>query len=266
LKKAGIIAGRGQMPLLVKRELETLGYETFVISLSEEISDKFAAENVASVCIPPVQVGKIIKTLLDENAMDVVFAGKVDKSVLLEKLRFDPTLVKLLFKVKDYRDDTLMNAVRDEFLRRGMNILRQPDILGRYLAPKGLIGSRKPTRQEEADIAFGLEMAKKIGELDIGQTVVVRKRAVMSVEAIEGTDEAVRRGCLLAKEGAVVVKAKRPYQDDRFDIPTVGVDTLKQIADNSGSVLAVEAGSTFVVDMAKCREYADSRGICFIGC
>lgn len=253
------------MPLLVRRELVRSGKEFFMIALSDKVASYLEPECGKLPVFSPIQVGKVIKTLKQENVTEAVFAGKVDKSVLFGRLCFDTTLFKLLFKVKDYKDDTLMGAVRDEFETNGISVLKQTDVLSGFLAPKGQISSRKPDKEEETDIEFGFSMAKKIGELDIGQTIVVRKRAVMAVEALEGTDEAIIRGCRLAQEKGVVIKIKRPFQDDRFDIPVVGVDTLKQIADNKGSVLAVEAGSTFIVDYEGCKSFADTHGIAFLG-
>ncbi|GAB1536698.1 UDP-2,3-diacylglucosamine diphosphatase LpxI [Geovibrio sp. ADMFC3] len=265
MNKVGLIAGRGEIPLLVKRELEAAGKEHIVIALAEGVADFLRPYCGDLPVFSPLQVGKVIKTLKKEKVTDVVFAGKVDKDVLLGRLRFDATLFKLIFKLKDFRDDTVMGAIREEFEANGINVLKQTEILSRFLAPKGQISSRVPDKEEQDDIDFGFPIAKKIGELDIGQTIIVRKRAVMAVEALEGTDKAIERGCGLAKSKAVVIKIKRPFQDDRFDIPTVGVDTLKQIADNKGTVLAVEAGSTFIVDYDGCRAFADSKGISFLG-
>lgn len=265
MSKIGLIAGRGEIPLLVKRELEAAGREHMVIALADGVAEFLRPYCGVLPVFSPLQVGKVIKTLRKAGVTDVVFAGKVDKDVLLGRLRFDATLFKLIFKVRDFRDDTVMGAIREEFEANGINIMKQTEVLSRFLAPKGQISSRQPDKEEQADIEFGFAIAKKIGELDIGQTIIVRKRAVMAVEALEGTDAAIERGCKLAKSKAVIIKVKRPFQDDRFDIPTVGIDTLKQIADNKGTVLAVEAGSTFIVDYDGCKEFADSNGISFLG-
>lgn len=265
MTKVGIIAGRGEIPLLAKRKLDQEGKEYFIIALAKTVAEFLEPKCGVLPVYSPLQVGKVIKALKKEGVCDVIFAGKVDKDVLLDKIRFDATLLKMILKVKDFKDDTVMGAIREEFEANGLNILKQTEFLKEYLAPKGLISKRKPDKEEQADIEFGFPMAKKIGELDIGQTIIVRKRAVMAVEALEGTDLAVERGCKLARRKGVVVKIKRPFQDDRFDIPTVGVDTLKQIADNKGSVLAVEAGHTFIVDIEGCKTYADAHGISLVG-
>lgn len=253
------------MPLLARREFVRNGKDFYMLALSADVAKYLESECGKLPIYSPLQVGKIIKTLKREGVTDVFFAGKVDKNVLFGKLCFDTTLFKLMFKVKDYKDDTIMGAVREEFEANGINVLKQTEVLSGFLAPKGQISSRTPDKEEEEDIAFGFPMAKKIGELDIGQTIVVRKRAVMAVEALEGTDLAIVRGCQLAQEKGVVIKIKRPFQDDRFDIPVVGVDTLKQIADNKGTVLAVESGSTFIVDYEGCQKFADANGIAFLG-
>ncbi|WP_022851924.1 LpxI family protein [Limisalsivibrio acetivorans] len=260
----GVVAGNGDMPRLVAESVRESGKSPVCIALSSSI-----AESLAGCCddvteIPPVQVGKIIKTLVGKGVRDVVFAGKVEKSILFEKIRFDSTAIKMLLTLPDRRDDTIMNGIRREFEKKGLRILKQTEVLKNYLVPEGTLTKRQPTKDEMKDIAFGFTMAKKIGELDIGQTIVVRNRAVVAVEAIEGTDRAVQRGCSLAGEGGVVVKVKRPGQDERFDIPTVGVDTLRHIADNNGAVLAIEAEKTFVVNLEECIRFADGAGIAFV--
>lgn len=147
-----------------------------------------------------------------------------------------------------------------------MQVSSQTDYLAHLLPQRGVLGSLNPDTEQSADIAYGMDMAKKIAGLDIGQTIVVKKKAIMAVEAIEGTDQAVKRGGALAGSGAVVAKVSKPKQDLRFDIPTVGLNTLQAMIDSRCSVLAIEAEKTFLVDKEAFLAKADQHGIVVVAC
>lgn len=263
--KTALIAGYGTLPLVAAENLIEMGDELFVIALYEEVTADFSKlENVHVKQFSVTQVGKIIKTLKSNNVERILFAGKVNKSLLFSDIKFDITAVKLLASTVNRKDDTLMNAVCKEMEANGMEIMKQSDALRNLFIKEGVYSKKRPNKDQMEDVKFGLDIAKELGRLDIGQTVVVKDRAVMALEAIEGTDQAVIRGCQLAKKDAVVVKSAKPSQDERFDIPTVGVDTLKNIADNGGRVLAVEADRTFVVDRQACITFADEHKLIFL--
>jgi DUF1009 family protein len=188
----------------------------------------------------------------------------VNKTLLFSDLKFDLTAVKLLATLRNRKDDTIMDAICSEMESKGISILEQTEGLDCLYLDEGVYSKKKPSKDQMEDILFGYEMAKELGRVDIGQTVVVKDRAVMALEAIEGTDKAIARGCTLAKKDAVVVKCAKPGQDLRFDIPTVGVDTLRNIVDNDGRILAVEAGKTFVVDKEACIKFADENKLIFL--
>ena len=188
----------------------------------------------------------------------------MNKTLLFSDIKFDITAMKLLASTVNRKDDTLMEAICKEMESNGLRIMKQSEALDGLFIEEGVYSRKKPTAEQLADVNFGLETAKELGRLDIGQTVVVKDLAVMALEAIEGTDKAVERGCQLAKKDAVVVKCAKPSQDERFDIPTVGVDTIRNLADNNGRVLAVEAGRTFVVDIEACIKFADENKIIFM--
>lgn len=262
--KTALIAGYGTLPLIAARNLLRQGHDLLIIALYEEVTADFSSLDTEVIRLSVTQVGKIIKTLKNKGADKVVFAGKVNKSLLFSDMKFDITAVKLLASTINRKDDTLMEAVCTEMKANGIEVLKQSEALRELFPAKGLYSSKKPSKDQYADIDFGMEVARELGRLDIGQTVVVKDRAVMALEAIEGTDQAVIRGCQLAKKDAVVVKCAKPSQDERFDIPTVGVDTLRNLADNNGKVLAVEAGATFVVDIEACVRFADENKIIFL--
>jgi DUF1009 family protein len=262
--RTGLIAGYGTLPLIAARNLIKDGHDLCIIAFYEEVTADLSGLNVPVEKISVTQVGKIIKTLKNYNVDRVLFAGKVNKSLLFSDLKFDLTAVKLLAKLKNRKDDTLMNAVCEELARNGISVMEQSDALYTLFLEKGVYSKKKPNAEQLADVEFGLEIAKELGRLDIGQTVVVKDKAVLALEAIEGTDKAVIRGCSLAKKDAVVVKCAKPSQDKRFDIPTVGVDTLRNLADNGGRLIAIEAGATFVVDVDSCIAFADANKIIFM--
>jgi len=262
--RTGLIAGYGTLPLIAAENLIKDGHDLCIISLYEEATVDLSGLKVPIEKFSVTQVGKIIKTLKKYNVNRVLFAGKVNKSLLFSDLKFDLTAIKLLAKVKDRKDDTLMESICTELANNGMEVIKQSDALYTLYLEKGVYSKKKPSAAQLADVDFGLEVAKELGRLDIGQTVVVKNKAVMALEAIEGTDKAVARGCSLAKKGAVIVKCAKPSQDKRFDIPTVGVDTLKILADNGGSLIAIEASATFVVDVDSCIAFADANKIIFM--
>lgn len=263
--KTALIAGYGVLPLVAAENLIGKGDELLIIPLYEEVTADFSSlEGVQVRQFSVTQVGKIIKTMKSSGVERVLFAGKVNKSLLFSDIKFDITAVKLLASTVNRKDDTLMQAVCREMHANGIEVMKQSEALSELFLKAGVYSSKKPDKDQLADVEFGMSVAKELGRLDIGQTVVVKDKAVMALEAIEGTDQTVIRGCQLARKDAVAVKCAKPSQDERFDIPTVGVDTLRNLADNNGRVLAVEAGKTFVVNRQACIKFADEHKLIFL--
>jgi DUF1009 family protein len=172
----------------------------------------------------------------------------------------------MLAKLKDRKDDTIMLALVAEVEKRGIKVLSQAEVLPDLLISKGIYTHAKPTAAQMDDIKFGYKMAKEIAGLDIGQTVIINKKNVVAVEAAEGTDACIMRvGDLLPDGGFTLVKVAKPQQDDRFDIPTIGMTTLKNMAATKGSVIAFEANKTFVIDKEACVKFLDQHGIVLLG-
>lgn len=260
----GLIAGYGRLPLIAYNKLKERYDKVVVVSLAEEVTVDFSsvAENLHQFSVG--QVGKIIKTLKSEGVQDILFAGKVNKTLLYKNLKLDLTAIKLLWALENRNDDTIMLKIVEELQKHGIGVLKQSDILKDLFFPEGVISKKKPNKAIMDDVAFGYKVAKVLGSVDVGQTVVVKNKAVMALEAIEGTDATIERGCRLAKEGAVVVKVAKPKQDERFDIPTVGIDTLKKILDNKGVCLAIEAGTTIVVEIDEVKKFCDENKLVMI--
>lgn len=263
----GLIAGMGKLPRLIAKDARQRGYRVVAVGLEPVVDDE-KLEGAVDV-MERINVGKldrVIKTLRQNGVTEAVMAGKVPKE-LLYKSRITPDLraVKLLWKLKDRSDDTLMLAITGELEKDGIRLLETAAFCSGLLAPEGGMTRRQPTRAQWKDIEWGYGLAKEMGRLDIGQTVVVKDRAVMAVEAIEGTDRAIKRGGKLAGGGAVVVKTAKPGQDLRFDVPAVGLSTIQSMIEAEAVVLAVEAGATLILEKEKFIEHADEAGIAVVG-
>lgn len=265
-KKLGIIAGKGELPSIIASEAKSQGYSVFAFAL-ESIADESLAEYVDEIQWLNVgKFGKLIDTLKKVGISEAVMAGKVSKALLYKsKITPDLRAIKLLFSLKDRKDDSILLAITNELAREGIKLLEITQFSKKILMPEGILTKNKPTKEEWKDIEFGWKIAKEIGRLDIGQTVVIKNCAVMAVEAIEGTDEAIKRGCIFAGKGAVVVKVSKPEQDMRFDVPTVGLQTLNVMKEHRGSALAVEAGKSLILSKEAVIKEAQKAGISIVG-
>ena len=234
-KKLGLIAGKGDLPIAVAGEAKARGYSVIAFGL-ESLADESLGSYVDEMkWINVGKFGKLIDGLKKSGVKEAVMAGKVSKTLLYKsKITPDLRAVKLLFSLKDRKDDSILLAIADELAKEGITLLDITMFSRELLMPAGVLTKSRPSEDEWKDIKFGWEIAKEIGRMDIGQTVVVKDRAVMAIEAIEGTDEAIRRGGKLAGKGAVVVKVSKPNQDMRFDVPTVGVQTVLAMREVQG--------------------------------
>jgi DUF1009 family protein len=265
-KIIGLIAGKGELPKAIAAEAKTKGFRVMAVAL-EHLADKTLASHVDEIKWVNVgKLGKIIDSLKNSGVTKAVMAGKVPKS-LLYKGNITPDLraMKLLFTLKDRSDDSILLAITKELEKDGVILLSTTDFCADMLTPEGVLTEEGPTEDEWQDISFGWKIAKEMGRLDIGQTVVVKSRAVMAVEAIEGTDEAIKRGGFYADEGAVVVKISKPNQDMRFDVPVVGLDTLRAMVEARARVLAVEARKSILLQKERLLREAEEAGISVVG-
>ncbi|RJQ51353.1 MAG: DUF1009 domain-containing protein [Nitrospiraceae bacterium] len=261
-----VIAGMGKLPAALATEAKKMGYRVTGIALQPPADESLSAcvDDFHKISIG--RFGGLISLLRKLSVRDAVMAGKVPKG-LLYRHRIVPDIkaVRLLFSLRDRSDDTIMNAVVEELEKHGIKIHKTTEFTGNLLAPEGVVTHKKPSRDELKDIEFGWRIAKEMGRLDIGQTVVIKDMAVMAVEAIEGTDEAIKRGGGLAGKDAVVVKVSKPDQDMRFDVPVVGTDTLHSMKGAGAKALAVEAGKCIIVDKEMFIKEADRMGIVVVG-
>lgn len=263
----GLIAGQGAFPLSVARSARRRGRKLVCVALrgmtDPAIED--VVDDVTWIHLGEAATG--IAALRQAGVREAVMAGKVPKGVLYgdaDALRLDGSALQVMSGLRDRKDDTILLAVADFLDRSGIRLLPQWSLSPELLGEAGPLGALAPTPAQRADIAFGFPIAKKIGELDIGQTVVVKDRAVLAVEAIEGTDLAIRRAGTIAA-GGCVVKVAKPAQDARFDVPAIGPDTLASMRAARASVLAFEAGATIVLEREALVAAADACGIVIVG-
>jgi len=265
VKKLGLIAGNGKFPILFAEEAKREGFDLVAVAHRGETLDEIEQVVAHVTWIYVGQLGKIIRTFQRAGVTQAVMAGGIRKVRLLKNFRPDLRGARFLARIKSREDDALLRGVAEELNGEGIEILESTLCLSHIVAPKGVLTRRGPSAAQWDDIDLGFRMAKEIGRLGIGQTVVVKNRVVVAVEAVEGTDAAIERGGVLAKSGCIVVKVSKPHQDLRFDIPAIGVETIKNIRDVGGAVLAVEAGKTILLEKDKLLRDADAGGIAVVG-
>ena len=243
-KPIGLVAGRDNLPFEVIAEIKRRKGKSVVIGLAGEAAPNLAGAADVFREIEAGQIEEMIDFLKQENVTELVMAGKVGKGAIF-KGGFDPTFQRLLQGLTEKNDDSILLAIVREFEKNGFHVAKQTEYLHDLLAPLGpILGQVTPA--ELADLQLGFKMAKAIGDLDVGQSVVVKQGVVLAVEAIEGTDEAIIRGGNLGGPGVVVVKVSKPQQDQRFDVPTVGRTTIESMGKIKAKVLGVEANKTLI--------------------
>ncbi len=263
-----IVAGAGKLPVLLARSAKERGYRVASFPFSE---DSIANLKPVSDAVHQIYLGALgatLKWVKKENVTDVVFVGKFPKVNLLRTLyKLDWEAVKFLSKLKNFNDESIQLAVGELLESHGVLVRAQSDFLQELFPEVGVLTKRIPTADEYADIEYGIGVARELARQDIGQTVVVRDRMVVALEGLEGTDETIKRGVVLAQKPIVVAKVARPKQDPRFDVPAVGMNTIKaMVAPKPGGVLALEAGGTMMVDRDEMIEFADANHISIVSC
>jgi len=252
----GMMAGYGIFPIELAQSLQQQGVAVHSVAAREETSSEIE-QYCASTCWLHVgQLGGMIRAFQEAGVESMLFAGKVRKLHLFRNFRPDLTAIKALARTTDRRDDTIMNAIVSEVERAGIRVLPQTIYAGDMLAGEGHLFGPKLSARGIDDIRFGYTQATGVAALDIGQTVVVQQSAVLAVEAIEGTDDAIRRGGSLGNGKATVIKVAKPRQDLRFDVPAFGPGTLESMHASGCRTLAVEAGMTLMIERHKIAEIA----------
>ena len=261
----GLVAGAGQFPLLCAKAAKRRGRRVVAIAHRGETDSSLSKEVDQIEWVHLGQLGRLIKILKKAGASEAIFAGSITKTRMFRDARPDLRAIKLWGALKNRLDDGILRAVADEIEGEGIQILPSTILLKELLVPPGVLTRRSPSKSQWKDIRFGWRLAKDLGRLDIGQCVVVKDRAVLAVEAIEGTDNTIFRGGQLGGRGAVVIKVCKPRQDIRFDLPSIGTRSIQKMAQVKASVLAVEVGRTLFFDRDSTIDLANRSGIAIVG-
>ncbi len=269
MSSLGLIAGNGTFPLLVLDAARALGHDVTVVAIKEEtgadLIERAGSLGATLHTVSLGQLGRCIQLLQDAGCTQAVMAGQVKHAKLFANITPDWTLLQVLMRLRAKSTDALISAIADVMRGKGIELLDSTAFLQPLLARAGHIAGPPPDDRAHADLAFGYRMADAIAGLDIGQTVVVKDQAVVAVEAMEGTDETIRRAGRIAGPGACVIKVAKPKQDMRFDVPVVGLATIAVLQEAGIGLLSIDAGRTLVLDGHAVAEAATAAGVTIVG-
>ncbi len=262
--KIGLIAGSGQFPIIFSKTAKSKGLEVHAVAFQNE-TDSQLKDHVDSIeWLPLGQIKRLIKFFKVNNIDKAVMMGAIKKTRIFSDIKPDLKAISLIAGMMHTHDDGILRSFAGVLEKEGIQIESATFLLPDILAPEGCWTKRKPVKAEMADVKFGWELAKEIGRLDIGQCIVVGGGSVLAVEAIDGTDATIKRGGELGKGNAVVVKVCKPNQDTRFDMPAIGLQTVRLMHSVGVKVLAIESGKAVVFDREEMISYADEKQITII--
>ncbi len=261
----GLIAGHGMFPLEVIAQLKMQGYKVHAVAAKEETDPSIEQHADSVQWLHVGQIGGMIKALQGAGVNEVIMAGKVRKLHLFRNFRPDVVALKSLLRLPDRKDDTLMLEITRLLHEGGIHVRSQVEFAGDMLAGVGHLFGPKPSKTALRDLPFGIGQVRGVAALDIGQTIVIQQGAMLAVEAIEGTDEAIRRGGALGNGKAMVIKIAKPNQDLRFDVPAIGPDTLHSMHDAGCTMIAIQAGATLLIERKKLMTLAKQLKITVYG-
>jgi DUF1009 family protein len=264
--KIGIIAGTGELPGHIARSLHSSGRDIFVAGLKG--ADPYVLDNPdwESVGIDFHHMQDVFDALRQAGVTEVILAGKVDHRDVYHIDSFDERTLRFLESLRDKRGATILAAVVANLEEEGYFIPSLLDVAPDLVPGAGPVVGPQPGPMQVKDLNFGWSLARRIADLDIGQTIVVKGSSVVAVEAMEGTDEAIRRGLNLAGNGITVIKVAARHHDFRFDVPTIGVRTIDVLAEGGGCTLAFESGRCFILDMDEVFSLCEEKGITLLSC
>ena len=258
----GIIAGRGAYPLMLAESARQQGVKRIVaIAFKKETRPGIEPLVDETRWITLGQYGHMLDELEKSGVKTVVMAGQITPTHLF-RVRLDAKLIELLKRLKDRNAETIFGAIAEDLEKIGIELMHASMFMESHMPKAGLLTKRAPTESETADIALGLKVAKTTSALDIGQTVVIKEGTVLAVEAFEGTDDTILRAGNLGGAGSVIVKVAKPGHDMRFDIPVIGLHTLKVLKKAKATALALEAGRAIILDKEELIKQADKMNIC----
>jgi DUF1009 family protein len=263
--KFGLIAGNGQFPFLVVEGARRAGTPLSVVAIREETDKRIeqVADDVIWVGIG--QLGKMISHFKKQGVTKAVMAGQVKHIQIFSGALPDIRMFKMLWSLPKRNTDALIGGVADEMAKEGIELIDSTYFIKDHLAPHGVMTKRAPSDIERSNIEYGLHIANEIARLDLGQTIVVRASACVAIEAMEGTDETIRRAGRLAKGKLTVVKVAKPDQDMRFDVPVIGVPTIETMMESGATCLSITTGKTLIFDRNAMLDLANKNKIAIVG-
>ncbi len=261
----GLIAGGGRFPVLFAESARRAGHRVVAVGFVRQTAAELEAAVDALTLVKLGEIGKLTSALREGGATATVLLGSVAKARFFRDAWLDAAGLQVIAQLAVRGDDSVLRSFAGWLEKQGLPVIDPVPFLQDRLAPEGVLGRHAPTAAEWEDARYGLRLARDVGRLDLGQTVVVKDGVAVAVEALEGTDACIRRGGELAREGAVVAKAVKPQQDRRFDLPAVGPDTVDVMHEAKARVLAVEAGATLVMDRDELLRRADRARIAVVG-
>ena len=267
MSRYGLIAGNGKFPFLVLDAARSQGIDMVVAAIKEEAFEEINSAARTVHWIGLGQLSKLIKTFKQEGVTRAIMAGQVKHKQIFSSIVPDLKLVKLLASLASKNTDSLIGAVAGVLEEEGITLMESTAFLKPLLPEPGVLTVRAPTESEAKDIEYGQRIAREIARMDIGQSVVVRDQACVAVEAMEGTDDVIRRAaCLAGNQPITVVKVSKPKQDMRFDVPAVGLPTLELMVQTNATALAIDAHKTLLIDREKVIAFANAHQISIVAC
>jgi len=262
--KLGLIAGNGRFPFLVLEGARKAGAEVAVAAIREETDPEIEQFADRLTWVGVGQLGKMIRFFKNEGVEKAIMAGQVKHVQIFSRSIPDVRMLKMLLRLPRRNTDALIGAVANELVSEGIELIDSTFFLKEHLAQSGTLTKREPDQGERADIQYGLEIAREIARVDLGQTIVVRDRACVAIEAMEGTDAVIRRAGQLVGGRLTVIKIAKPDQDMRFDVPVVGIPTIKTMAECGATCLCLTAGKTLMFDREEMLRLSNDKGIAII--
>lgn len=261
--KYGLIAGNGRFPFLVLEGARDRGVEIVVAAIKEETSPEIEQQISQVEWLGVGQLGRLIRFFKREGVTHAMMAGQVKHNQIFRLNALpDLRMVRLLARLPEKNTNSLIGAVADELAREGIELVDSTIFLEPLLAPEGVLTRRAPTKEERADIDYGLGVAREIARLDLGQTIAVKDCAVVAIEAMEGTDAVIARAGEVTRGNAfVIVKIAKPNQDMRFDVPVIGIPTIETMNQAGATAIHVTARKTLLFDKQDLIALADRKGI-----
>jgi DUF1009 family protein len=248
MEPLALVAGEGSLPRIVCETAQNRGVKVVAVAFSKQTAKSLEA--LADVKLLGVgETEKVVSYFKEKNCKKLCMIGKIEKKLIFQKIRIDSRAIKLLGNVIRKDDSSLMHAIMKELELEGFVIEKQTDWLPSIMPKPGILGKITPSKSLSDQIEYGIKVCRQLAQMEIGQTILIKDGVVLSVEAVEGTDKAIERGCQLGGEGAIMLKAGRVNQDLRFDIPTVGITTIKLLQKYKAVALAIEAGNVVIPDM-----------------